>query len=81
MTVNVLFIRFSLLLLEFGEVYFEDFTVVFYPLVTAEAIEEKYVHYANIVMVICYRSLTVIQCIVSLLHVCPCRVSEYVRTA
>jgi len=44
-SVNVLFIRFSLLLLEFGEVYFEDFTVVFYPLVTAEAIEEKYVHY------------------------------------
>ncbi|XP_065915844.1 protein FAN-like isoform X2 [Dysidea avara] len=33
--------RFSLLLLEFGEVYFEDFTVVFYPLVTPEGIEEK----------------------------------------
>ena len=39
--------RFSLLLLEFGEVYFEDFTVVFYPLVTPEGIEEKYVHCVN----------------------------------
>ena len=36
-------VRFSLLLLEFGEVYFEDFTVVFYPYVKQEEIEERYV--------------------------------------
>ena len=35
-------VRFSLLLLEFGEVYFEDFTVVFYPHVKQVEIEERY---------------------------------------
>ena len=36
-------VRFSLLLLEFGEVYFEDFTVVFYPHVKQDDIEERYI--------------------------------------
>ena len=45
-TVNTNFIftlniRFSLLLLEFGEVYFEDFTVVYYPFVKREEIEGR----------------------------------------
>ena len=38
LTLNV---RFSLLLLEFGEVYFEDFTVVYYPYTKREEIEER----------------------------------------
>ena len=29
--------RFSLLLLEFGEIYFEDFSVVYYPAASSEA--------------------------------------------
>lgn len=36
--------RFSLLLLEFGEVYFEDFTVVYYPYTKREEIEERKQH-------------------------------------
>ena len=37
-------VRFSLFLLEFGEVYFEDYTVVFYPDVKQQEIEERYVY-------------------------------------
>jgi len=37
--------------LEFGEVYFEDYTVVFYPDVKQEEIEERYILLNNKILV------------------------------